>query len=431
MNIDIIDIDTVDASTVKVDGVTFNKADCAVSAFQSKHAQIVADGETYIASIGSSVDGRRPDSQAALLYAINALLHPAIVSVRDFGAVGDGATDDTAAFLAAINTGKRVYVPPVSGGYLITSIDMTGKVLRLFGDPSVSVTTGYRSRIISVAAEVFADPDRVEIDGVMFFTTNTGDDATPGSSCLHGYIKGMINRCQFEGFYKGIDCPTFGDSLTVTNSSFRFCHYGWHGKLLHTCKSICNWFWHCQYGLYWDKGESILVQGNSILSRPGAASTLRLQFNSGLVAQNYFEFYAVSGDARNNDVWIHYTSNKFVLNGITFDSNYMECNSRFDHAMVLDSNNGVIPGRIRVLNTAARNTLDVGIEASDASFADLEIAGSSDASASNTLDRPSKRNVMSSVAATPAYVGQFAVASGVGYMATGTASSADWKQVTA
>jgi hypothetical protein len=43
------------------------------------------------------------------------------VSVKDvaYGAVGDGSTDDTAAFQAALNTGKTVYIPP--GSYNISS----------------------------------------------------------------------------------------------------------------------------------------------------------------------------------------------------------------------------------------------------------------------------------------------------------------------
>jgi hypothetical protein len=41
------------------------------------------------------------------------------VSVKDFGAVGDGVADDTAAIQAALNTNKMVYMPP--GTYLTTT----------------------------------------------------------------------------------------------------------------------------------------------------------------------------------------------------------------------------------------------------------------------------------------------------------------------
>lgn len=41
------------------------------------------------------------------------------VNVKDFGAKGDGVTDDTEAFLNAINTGLNVYVP--NGNYIISS----------------------------------------------------------------------------------------------------------------------------------------------------------------------------------------------------------------------------------------------------------------------------------------------------------------------
>ncbi|UOF80255.1 tail spike protein [Caudoviricetes sp.] len=55
------------------------------------------------------------------------------VSVKDFGAVGNGTTDDTAAILAAIATGRCVYFP--AGNYLITNaltLSTTGQ--KLFGD---------------------------------------------------------------------------------------------------------------------------------------------------------------------------------------------------------------------------------------------------------------------------------------------------------
>lgn len=56
------------------------------------------------------------------------------VSVQDFGAVGDGVADDTAAFLAAFATSsKHIYVP--SGSYRLTAtIDMNGFGRVLEGD---------------------------------------------------------------------------------------------------------------------------------------------------------------------------------------------------------------------------------------------------------------------------------------------------------
>jgi hypothetical protein len=41
-----------------------------------------------------------------------------VLSIKDFGAVGDGVTDDTAAIQDALDTGKSVYVP--DGNYLVT-----------------------------------------------------------------------------------------------------------------------------------------------------------------------------------------------------------------------------------------------------------------------------------------------------------------------
>jgi hypothetical protein len=46
------------------------------------------------------------------------------VSVTDFGAVGDGSTDDTAAIQAALTAAERVYFPTPTVSYLITSINI-------------------------------------------------------------------------------------------------------------------------------------------------------------------------------------------------------------------------------------------------------------------------------------------------------------------
>ncbi len=60
------------------------------------------------------------------------------VSVKDFGAVGDGVTDDRNEFQAALNTGKPVYVP--QGTYAIGStISLTVDGQSLYGDGNLSV----------------------------------------------------------------------------------------------------------------------------------------------------------------------------------------------------------------------------------------------------------------------------------------------------
>lgn len=55
------------------------------------------------------------------------------VDVRDYGAVGNGTTDDTAAIQAAINTGKNVYFP--HGRYLVSdTLEVTDNYQSLFAD---------------------------------------------------------------------------------------------------------------------------------------------------------------------------------------------------------------------------------------------------------------------------------------------------------
>ena len=59
----------------------------------------------------------------SLTKASYSMITGAPVNVLDYGATGDGVTDDTAAFNAAIATGKKVYVPIPSGaGYVVNNI---------------------------------------------------------------------------------------------------------------------------------------------------------------------------------------------------------------------------------------------------------------------------------------------------------------------
>jgi len=52
------------------------------------------------------------------------MINGAVANVLDYGAVGDGVTDDTAAFNLAIATGKKVFVPKTAIGYVVNNIDV-------------------------------------------------------------------------------------------------------------------------------------------------------------------------------------------------------------------------------------------------------------------------------------------------------------------
>jgi hypothetical protein len=82
----------------------------------------------------------------------NRMVEGAVVNVLDFGAVGDGVADDTAAFEAAIATGKTVYIP--NGTYSVNAITLDSNV-KIYGESTngvVLVANTSNSSIFEVAS---------------------------------------------------------------------------------------------------------------------------------------------------------------------------------------------------------------------------------------------------------------------------------------
>ena len=82
-------------------------------------APAAGDQEKVLRGDGTWVDAPQPDVTADGSTTPRSLAErfADVTNVKDFGAVGDGATDDTAAFADAMATGKPVYVP--AGTYLV------------------------------------------------------------------------------------------------------------------------------------------------------------------------------------------------------------------------------------------------------------------------------------------------------------------------
>ena len=86
----------------------------------------------------------------ALTKATFSMIDGAPVNVLDFGATGDGTTDDTAAIQAAYNTGRHIYFPQASSFYLISNTITFN---------SWQITTGdgaYKTKIVMSDSTKFA-----------------------------------------------------------------------------------------------------------------------------------------------------------------------------------------------------------------------------------------------------------------------------------
>lgn len=91
------------------------------------------------------------------------------VSVKDFGAVGDGTTNDTAAIQAAINTGKPIMFP--AGIYASGPLTQSTNFQRFYANGQVSIIKNADGVLLTSTGNY------VELDGIQFVGTGyTGDN---------------------------------------------------------------------------------------------------------------------------------------------------------------------------------------------------------------------------------------------------------------
>ena len=158
------------------------------------------------------------------------------VSVKDFGAVGDGVADDTAAFNAAIVASKAIYVP--AGTYIIDVVNLAANTF-IFGDGAATILKQKSTFIGGSTGSLYANSgsagatlDNITIRDLRIEGTNI---VAPTFSefkhliSLHGVRNALVENVDFIGFqgdglYFGSGVVA-GDERHNTNVTVKNCFF--------------------------------------------------------------------------------------------------------------------------------------------------------------------------------------------------------------
>lgn len=116
-----------------------------------------------------------------------------VVSVKDFGAVGDGVTNDTTAIqnaIAAVSAAGVVMFPP--GTYLVSTVNVTGKSVVLSGYGATINSTGANGGVYKTDHD-----NKLTVEGFSFIGAGAGvkHDTTPSTTV---YDELDIIACSFN-----------------------------------------------------------------------------------------------------------------------------------------------------------------------------------------------------------------------------------------
>lgn len=191
----------------------------------------VPSTNALIRSDFAAADARLSNVIATLSYTNN---------VQWWGAVGDGTTDDTAAFSNALAKAKTVWVPYTANGYRVTTLTMSNKtaLVGLGVRPKLLATVGVTNFMLSV------DSTNSSIQIVNVELVGTNVTSFQGNENPVGTASGIkiaantnaprILNCVLSGFNGyGIYITgstdvegRYGDPIVVSEVSVRSCHTG-------------------------------------------------------------------------------------------------------------------------------------------------------------------------------------------------------------
>lgn len=150
-----------------------------------------------------------------------------IISIKDFGAIGDWTTDDTAAIQAALDAaeaagGGKVLIPRTSAAYRTTDTLTVGDNVGVEFDGWIKLDGNVST---STGTVLLIDGDNVEIINPLIDANNAGDSGENGIGIISG------NKIQVRGG-KIINCPRGGVDLAFGGKGIQIEPGGVEGILI-------------------------------------------------------------------------------------------------------------------------------------------------------------------------------------------------------
>lgn len=216
-------------------------------------------GRTINESIGAEAVSYLPGGTGAVATTAQAKLRES-VSVKDFGAVGDGITDDTAAIQNAINTSGFVFLP--SGNYRVTSTITLNSGTHLVGTGRSNTTitseivgASLFQTVASSAAFIYVGDMKLVGNGLTGASGNGHAinfiDPAIGSGTFTPQ-NSLLERLWITGF-KGLDVCTNSGSPTISSAAVVM-----YDTLAITCRNLV--VTNCGHGFYLRKTQNCRIE---------------------------------------------------------------------------------------------------------------------------------------------------------------------------